>query len=337
MKKLIVFIFLITLLSPLSAEWKIGQIVDDFGDTTGDEFAYFIVEDGLFSNSATKNSTSKVRIVAKFIDNVFPQILFIFEPHDYGWDNPINDFYTNSKSLLQFKNEKGSVIKFNEENSKYGISWNKIWGKNAVDFFEFIKNENSVKSAISCEGTRYNFTINLDGFMDAINYLIENRKSVKEISDWKVSVSDSGYSDYEFVSASKYFIINSNGNTYGVEFYIAGYPLDPEDKPRMNYELYQYNNPLYYFDDAEFSGVIFKTGSDKIIHKASYPSPYLSTSLKYDIEPKKIYSLLEKGKDSEIELMFEKPHNPIKFKLKSIELKNFLTYPYSDELMNLNR
>lgn len=334
MKKLIVFALLITLLSPLSAEWKIGQIVDDFGDTTGEEFAYLIVEDGLFSNSATKNSPSKVRIVAKFIDAAFPQILFIIEAHDYGWDNPVNDFFTTSSSLLQFKNEKGTVIKFNGNNSKYGVSWNKISGTNAVDFYEFFKSENNVKAAISCEGTRYNLTINSEGLVDTINQLISKRKNASDITDWDVSSIDSDYSDYKFVSASKYYKIKSNENDYGLVFYIAGNPLDPDDMPSMNYNLYRYNYPLYFSDDAAFSGVIFKTGSDKIIQKESYPTPYLHTSLKYNMKPEKIYSLLKKGEYTEIELMFDKPHDPIKFTVNSSEFKEYLTYPYPDELMN---
>lgn len=75
----------------LFAEWQIGNVVDDFGDPTGEKFVYTIV-DGTFSNSATTSSSCSIRILAKYTVTPFPKEQWVFEIHEYGFDNPVNNF-----------------------------------------------------------------------------------------------------------------------------------------------------------------------------------------------------------------------------------------------------
>lgn len=347
MKKIVVFALLLMMLLPVYAEvytvgpstkWEIGQYVDDFGDPTGEEFAYCIIEDGTFSNSATRGDTAKVRVIASLISSNYPMLLFKFELHNYNWDNQVEDFYSNSNSSLQFKNEKDIVVRYSNSNSKYFTSWNLVSGKDAENFFEFLKNSSSVKSAISCEKTKYNFEFSTANFLDCINHLIDNPK-FQEHDNWFISVIDSDHSDYRFVSITKNQDIVSNGNTYGVDFTIAGKPDDKEDAPSIMISLNRLKDTFYIRDESEVVSTIFTSGSKRIEVKEDYPThaQYITLGEKSnykDLEFDDIYSVLSNGDFTEIEFKFDKQHDPIKFSLKSSELKEYLTYPYSSEIMS---
>ncbi|MFA6845219.1 MAG: hypothetical protein WCR02_05790 [Sphaerochaetaceae bacterium] len=319
---------------PPTTMWKIGQYVDDFGDPTGEKFAYCIIEDGIFSNSATRGDTAKVRVVAKLLSSGFPRILFEFELHNYGWDNSVEDFYTDSVSSIQFKNDKNTIVGFSGSNSKYSTSWNLISDKNAANFYKFLKDSSSVKAAIFCEKTKYNFTFSTENFLETINQLLDNTQYRINDKKWDISVFDSSYSDYKFASISKYLKIISNGNTYGLSFSINGYPDDKEDTPSISLNLYRLEDIFYFSDEVTFVGVNFASGSKKFEYKEDYPTQYPYITLGRDLKYNDIYSILDKGESVEIEFIFKNQHDPIKFSLKSSELKEYITYPYSNEIMS---
>lgn len=183
MKKLLVicvtFIFLVSV--PLFAEWKIGNIVDDFGDPTGERFVYTIVE-GTFSNSATTSSPCSVRILSQYDVTPFPKEYWTFEIHEYGFDNPVNTFRSTSKGSIKLKDELGKVYSYDTANHKYVNYWNRLMGTNARQFTDIIRNNTNIKVSVSCDSTRYNFEIPTDGASDKIN-TVEN-SIIPNIGTW---------------------------------------------------------------------------------------------------------------------------------------------------------
>jgi len=153
---------------PLFAEWKIGNVVDDFGDPTGEKFVYTIV-DGTFSNSATTSSPCSVRILAQYKGVPFPQEEWVFEIHEYGFDNPINNFYPSSEASIKFKDDLGKVYSYDTKNSKYATNlWNTLAGPRAIEITNLIASNQRIKVAVSCETTRYNFEIPTNGAQELL-------------------------------------------------------------------------------------------------------------------------------------------------------------------------
>lgn len=111
MKKIFLVIILLLVSLGLFAEWQIGDFIDDFGDITGEHFLYCMAE-GTFSNSATSNSPCIVRVVAN-LNNVYlvPYVSkFEFEIHEYNNDNPVQEFYEDSKSIIRIKDDLGKQL-----------------------------------------------------------------------------------------------------------------------------------------------------------------------------------------------------------------------------------
>ncbi len=334
-KKSVILLFLISvILFPVYSNWEIGEIVDDFGDPTGDNFVYCLVDNGKMSNSATINETCKVRIMATLSSSVFPQIKFEFQIHDYNWNNPVNEFYTDSNSFLQFKDDKGKVIKFNCENSKYSTSWNKLYDENAFKFYEMLVNSDKIKAAISCENVKYNFIFDTEDFLKKIEEIIDKKEKVDKESSWNISISDSAYSDYQFASVSKYFKLTSNNKEYALSFSINGYPDDLEDTPSISLYLYNYcYNNLYLRDKSEIKGLKLFCGSSSL-NIEDYPTPYPYFTIGRDVKKTQLNNLLAKGSNVRFEVEFKNNHNSITFNIKSSELKKYVNYPYPKDIIN---
>lgn len=167
---LCIFIF-ITL--PLFAEWKIGNVVDDFGDPTGEKFVYTIVE-GTFSNSATASSPCSIRVLAQFSVTPFPEEEWIFEIHEYGFDNPVNNFSSSSEANIKLKDDSGKIYSYDTQNYKYANHWNRLRYNNAKQLTELLANNNKIKVAVSCGSTRYNFEVPADGANEVIDTVVSS-------------------------------------------------------------------------------------------------------------------------------------------------------------------
>lgn len=168
MKKISTMILLLCLCFSLFAEWSIGAIVDDFGDPTDEGFVYTI-EEGSFSNSATSNSKSIIRIVSEFIIDPYPCERWVLEIHNYNWDNPVDDFYDDSRAVIKIKEEDGSVVTFTKDNSKYIHAWNYLNAQDGYLFTKILRRNNFVKVNVSIEGYKYNFVIDCTDFSDVFD------------------------------------------------------------------------------------------------------------------------------------------------------------------------
>lgn len=184
MKKIFLVIILLLVSLGLFAEWQIGDFIDDFGDTTGEHFLYCMAE-GTFSNSATSNSPCIVRVVAN-LNNVYlvPYVSkFEFEIHEYNNDNPVQEFYEDSKSIIRIKDDLGKTTSYTESNSKYSNNWNVLYNNDMESFYQQLVSNNLIKVAISCEGTKYNFSIPSDGFVEREKQ-IRDQTPKKELQKW---------------------------------------------------------------------------------------------------------------------------------------------------------
>lgn len=336
MKRFInIVIILILIINSLSAMWTMGNYVYSSGNYT-DYFALYVVDDGMFSNFDVRNNTAEIRIIVEVSNGVFPTASFIFEIHENSWDNPVKRFSPDSTSLLQFKNDAGEVISFQQKTSKYRDNWNVLSEQDAAEFYLFLKNTNTLKSVISCEGTSYNFSITSRNLESVINKLLEEKKR-GTTKDWDIIITEKYLnSNYKHVSASKNFLLNSNGNDYGLRFLVSGFPPKPRDNPTISVYLYMYSYPFYFKNDINITGITFTVGRRKYAIKESIipPQPYYIYFSSRNINYKKLNTLLNKGEWVDVEVNFSFPHDPIKVKLKSSELKTYITYPYPDWIMN---
>jgi hypothetical protein len=108
MKKLFLTLFItLTLTATASAEWKIGDFTDKFGDEIGEHFIYQNGI-GLFSNSATINSDCSTSII---VSDKYIQIKIL----EY-FNNPVLLY---NSATLYLKNSKGE--KLNIDVAEHGV------------------------------------------------------------------------------------------------------------------------------------------------------------------------------------------------------------------------
>lgn len=326
MKKLLVicvtFIFLVSV--PLFAEWKIGNIVDDFGDPTGERFVYTIVE-GTFSNSATTSSPCSVRILSQYDVTPFPNEYWTFEIHEYGFDNPVNTFRSTSKGSIKIKDETGKVYSYDTSNYKYVNYWNRLMGTNARQFTDIIRNNTNIKVAVSCDSTRYNFEIPTDGAKDKIS-TVENSitpnigKWIKEAQDpILLEFYDMLIAKYREMNVSKTFPLYS-WNYYeiipidGIR-YLVNLTVDDEDLAKNGYA--KFNVSAYSLDDknvtvnsyGKMSKVTFIiNGKD---YTLTVKDPEVSSGFSNMAEMKNIKKALESSKFSSISISYIDNKTPL--------------------------
>lgn len=314
--------------------WKIGQYLDDFGDPTGEEYAYFIIEDGTLSNSATTSGISKVKVVArvgKTISQRMPGLSIDFQIHDHNWDNPVNEFFSNSTALLQFKDADNNIIKITRSNSKY-LSypvWNTFPIDFSVEFYNFLKNTQSIKASINCDNTKYNFNISPENFENCIKYLVQEFNKKNNLYDWFFELQKS--ENYDYLRVLKFFKIQSNNNDYAVEFSINGQPRKPKSLPTFFVSAYKGCDGMYH-NSGGLAALIFKSGSRQYRYNDYNISSFDSTASEIKSVLDNIVSVADSGEYTEVSLVFKKPHDPLTISILSSDLKKYLEYPYSDEI-----
>lgn len=244
MKRLLVFLVLICMTLSLFAKWSVGQIVDDFDDPTGEEFVYLLTE-GTFSNTATSNSKSCVRVLSQFVTTPYPSERWTFEVHDYNWDNPVDDYYDDSTATIKIKEDNGNVVTFTKSNSEYSHSWNTLKPADGYRFTQMLKDNNSLKVSISIEKSKYVFTIDCSDFNDIFDKAFSSCKS--GIGSWKYSAIDESTMEfykylksmYANMKMTKYFPTGSytyyGEQLIGNEWYLFYFNLDNADYSTNKY------------------------------------------------------------------------------------------------------
>ena len=314
-----------------------GYYVDDFGDSTGEEFCYYIAH-GTFSNSATRNSSSPVRISLNSYGINQSQARIVFEPHDYDWDNPVNDYYNNSIAWIKFKDEKGDVTTITKSNSKYGHNWNIITGIDAIKICDLFLNNKTVKCSIKIERSSYNFTIDCSNFREVFRSIFSSISNDLEFEKWSVSYSDSKDSSYKFSIAEYYTKSKYKDMDTIVDITIIGHESDPTDYPLLELSFFfkDKNTGLYFshsdVDNIEFVKTVFLVGKKQMVKKQIILTPYLYFFIKedkYDIylNAKEFYSILKNGQIIVITCHTEDGEE-ISFSLPTKELLKYTTYPY---------
>lgn len=176
MKKLsLLFVIGLLFLTGLFATWRVGDIVDDFDDPTGDHFVYSTLE-GTFSNTATSSSKTDIRLCQEFVKDTVPAVRWIFEIHNYNWDNPVENFYSDSTATIKIKADDGTVTTFSKSNSKYGTYWNIIAGKDARTLTKLLISNKTLKFSITIEKTKYSFTVDCSGYSEVFHSVFDGLK-----------------------------------------------------------------------------------------------------------------------------------------------------------------
>ena len=226
------------------AEWKIGTIVDDFGDPTGESFIYSLVE-GTFSNSATSNSKAMIRVLAEVDVSPYPTVHWRFEIHDYNWDNPTESFYDDSSATIKIKEDNGSITTFINNNSKYFHDWNSLGLADGNTFTQMLKRNNVLKVNISIERYKYNFTIDCSDFKSVFEPYFNSIKP--NLGKWFYqdnlesgrSLYDSLKSLYTGMGMTKYYPYGSycyyNEVSANNQTYLYYFHIDNEDYSKNKY------------------------------------------------------------------------------------------------------
>lgn len=331
------FVILLAISSCIFATWEKGYYVDDFGDSTGEEFCYYIAH-GTFSNSATRNSSSPVRISLNSYGINQSQARIVFEPHDYDWNNPVNDYYDDSIATIKFKDEKGTVTKITSSNSEYGHNWNIITGIDAIKICDLFLNNKAVKCSIKIERNSYNFTIDCSDFKESFKSTFSSISNDLEFEKWSVSYSDSKYSSYKFSIAEYYTKSKYKDMNTIVDLTVMGYESDPTDYPALNLSFFfkDKNTGLYFshsdVDNIEFVKTVFSVGKKQMVKEQIIPTPYLHFSIQEDkygiyLNAKDFYSILKNGQIIVITCHTEDGEE-ISFSLSTKDLLKYTTYPY---------
>lgn len=339
MKKfMVVCVCLIFLLSvPLFAEWKIGNIVDDFGDPTGEKFVYTIV-DGTFSNSATTSSPCSVRVLSQYEATPFPKEEWVFEIHEYGFDNPVNTFRSDSEGTIKIKDELNKVHSFPASNNKYDNKWNKLFGTNAKAFTDLVRNNNRIKVAIACDSTRYNFEIPTNEASDIISSVESG--ITPRIGEW-IKEDTPSYmlefyeyfiSEYKKINITKTFPLYS-WNYYDVVpingiRYLVHLTIDDEDLAEDGYA--KFNVSAYSLDDK--NATVESYGKMKkvtfVINDTEYTltvkDPEKSTGFTNMSEMKKITKALASSRFTSISISYVEKKVPLELALNGQEMAKII-------------
>lgn len=335
---LVVFILFVSFF--LSATWNIGEVVDDFGDPTGEGFLYSLTN-GTFGNSATSNSTSPMRVYIDFNDSSMPTAVVVFEPHAYDWDNPVEDFYDSSVATIKFKDDAGNVTSITSSNSKYGHNWNRLGGQDAIKVINLFLKNKTIKVSIKIESYSYNFTIDCSDFASA--YSKFKPTANLETNKWNLRYSESSVnSNYQYITASILFDTTlRNAKCYG-EFSLSGRPSDPEDYPYLSFNLYLedketglFCSPTYYdgtSKEIKYNKISFTVGKKNFTFTDSYASKYFMVGIKEDkyniyMDSGKLYDVLSSGSMVTIDI-YTTEGDKLSFTTSASEFLKYSKYPY---------
>lgn len=269
MRKLTVLLIMLFSVELLFASWQIGNYVDDFGDNTGEHFAYTWI-DGNFSNSATSNSNCRVRIIGNINaqnNGLTHMVTWEFEIHEYG-NNPPNGFYSDSSAVIRVKDDAGKVYTFKTSNTEYFKNWNCLTGQDAITFYNLITSNKNIKVAISIENTKYNFTIGCsdakpildDLYMQSNNSLDIETYTVWGKVYWEKEVHEAMISIFGDYPAFywQYEDCKKNDNIVNrLSFSVDSKDMEKNGYPNVSIYLYQYSTT-----DGRF--YLFNADTDKI-------------------------------------------------------------------------
>lgn len=339
MKKLVVLCFSLMFLfvGPLFAEWNTGNIVDDFGDPTGKKFVYTTV-DGTFSNSATTSSPCSVRIIAKYEVNPFASENWAFEIHNYGFDNPVNTFSSDSEGTIKIKDELKEISTFKTSNNKYENCWNKLNGNYSSKFTKLVKNNNNLKVAVSCESTRYNFSIPTIGAKEILNSV--EKSITPKIEEWIKIDAESYLLEFYEIYTIKYREMNIKKtfplytwNYYEIitldgSKYLVHLTIDDEDLSKDGYaKLHTSVNSLSESNIkekayGEITKATFTIDSKEYTLINKEPDSY--SSFKNMSEMKQITKALESSNSTNITISYTENKVPIELTLNGKEMAKII-------------
>ena len=320
------------------ASWSLGDYVDDFGDETGEHFIFTTTE-GIFSNSATSNSTSPMRIIVE-ISGAIPQAYIEFQPHAYGWNNPVEEFYNNSTAVFKFKDDSGNITTINTSNSEYAHNWNLISSEDAVKIINLFRNNKTVKISIKIESFSFNYTIDCSDFMRAYSDYFPSGTKV-ETGKWSLEYANSSNSSYDFCSASISLETSFRKNDAICTYHVQGRPDDPSSYPSLSFTMTvkDLESGLYY-TPKNIPGSAYGIECDKIsftVGKKNYTFesrhsiiPYYGIREdKYGIylNSTKLYEVLKSGETLVVDL-YTTEGDCITIKTSASEFLKYVTYPY---------
>jgi hypothetical protein len=222
MKKLFCLLLIIVISSAsLFATWLVGDVVDDFGDPTGDSYIYTLTE-GTVSNLDTTQSKAYVKVLARFSAVPKPRATWTFEVHDYSWDNPVKGFFDASGATIKIKEDDGTVQTTYSTNSSVLHDWNTLSVVAGNYFTVMLSSNQNLKVSISIENTKYSFAIDCTGFWDTFRQVFSRVESKQNQWFYDVASKNTISMNEEF---KKYF------KTMGIDkkFCLGSYRLVGEN------------------------------------------------------------------------------------------------------------
>lgn len=146
--------------------WTTEYLVDDFGDPT-DEVVIATLLSGEFSNTATTEAELKV-IVALYPET--NELTFGFKLLEYG-DTPAT--YVSTDDII-LKTKIGDTIKEYELTGTVPNGTLFTTGYVGWDFVNILSYSSDIRCVIQIGGSKYNFTIEREGFYDEIKPFVSN-------------------------------------------------------------------------------------------------------------------------------------------------------------------
>jgi len=163
--------------------WIQKSFVDDFGDKTNKKYIMYETE-GIFSNSATKNTYLFVQVIiaenqdkktraCKRVPERCPDKVAIFL-QEYNKNNPAQ-YFIDFENELHMKNSKNQVLEIHglgKWNQKGGVSIRGEWN---IDFINFLKDSTGIVKIAIYDGysSSYYFEIDANGFTREYNKMLK--------------------------------------------------------------------------------------------------------------------------------------------------------------------
>lgn len=328
---------LIFITLPLFAEWKIGNVVDDFGDPTGEKFVYTFV-DGTFSNSATASSPCFIRVLAQYEVKPFPKEKWVFEIHEYDLNNPVNNFSSSSDASIKFKDDSGKVYSYDTKNFKYANYWNILAGTKGLEFTNLLFNNQNIKAAVVCESTRYNFEIPTSGARDVLTSVKSaiapnTRKWIKEdIDPLMLEIYEYFAGEFKRLGAKKTFptytwkyydVVNVSGAQYEIQLSITDEDLAINGYADFNISAYSLDENK--FTVKSYGGIKTVTFNiDGKDYSLIRENPEKDTSFKNIADIKKITEALDSSAVTRISISVVENKPPLTIALSGKEMARII-------------
>jgi hypothetical protein len=143
-----------------SSDWKIVNVTDNFGDTTGEKGIINLCK-GTFDNSATQGSNLIVKLC------VFKDSVILIELYEY--ESLLASFDTHQlNQTISIKLNDGTLTDAKIYGNYTGTLSNGIYDIHRDLYKLLLSQKDPFKCMIRMIGSVYNFTINPEGFKEAI-------------------------------------------------------------------------------------------------------------------------------------------------------------------------